>query len=356
MTVAERCPKSWLSAIGAQAEESAAPEWLRELRRRGAESFAAGGFPSASEEDWRFTDISTLVATPFRLAETPARIADPAALGVPGLSGARFVFVDGILAQGASRMGGLPAGFSARPFAEAAADPESGLAQHLGASLDARCDGFVALNTGLMNDGLHLRVDQGVRVADPVHILHVSTGKGAPTMSHPRHLIVAGAGASLTVVEEFVSEGGEKAFTNAATEIVAEAGSAVRHYRLVRENPQSFHLATLAARQFEDSLVEAHVALLGGALARCDIRPMLLGERCRTLVNGVGFGSGNQRHDLRVRVGHSRPHGESRQYYRSVLADRARSVFTGRIVVDEGAQKTDAVQTNRNLLLSEDAV
>ncbi|MBU1700679.1 MAG: Fe-S cluster assembly protein SufD, partial [Candidatus Eisenbacteria bacterium] len=201
-----------------------------------------------------------------------------------------------------------------------------------------------------------------------VRVLHVATQFStegserrmtppmAPSMVHPRSLIVVDESSEITVIEDRVSLGAQPALVNAVTEIVVGANARVHYYNLARENKASLAVASVYASQARDSHFASHTALLGGRLIRSNIYPVLNGEGCTSLLNGFYIPTGSQQHDTNMIVRHAAPHGRSRQFYRGILADQSRAVFSGRIIVEEGAQQTDARQTDMNLLLSNEAV
>jgi Fe-S cluster assembly protein SufD len=174
-------------------------------------------------------------------------------------------------------------------------------------------------------------------------------------MNHPRNLILAEEGAELTVVEEFLSLGDTTAFCNAATELVAGEGAVVSHYRIEQGNRGLFQISTLRIQQDKSANVSSHSLLLGGALVRNNVHPVLAGEGGVCLINGLFLGREREHVDNYMLVEHASAHCESRQFYHGILDDQAHGVFHGRIIVHKDAQKTDAKQTNRNLLLSDNA-
>jgi len=217
-------------------------------------------------------------------------------------------------------------------------------------------DAFSALNTAFMQDGLFVFVPRGIILEAPIYALYVSTAAAAPTISHPRNLIVLEESAEASVVEDYVSlDSGGVHFSNVVTELVAGENSTLNHYLLERENDSSFNVSTFRIEQQRDSAVASHTALIGGSLVRNNIHPVLAGEGADCLINGVFMGRGTQHMDNFMMVEHASPHCNSRQFYYGVLDDKSRGVFSGRIIVHKDAQKTDAKQTNRNLLLSDAA-
>jgi Fe-S cluster assembly protein SufD len=189
----------------------------------------------------------------------------------------------------------------------------------------------------------------------PIYLLFVSTASDKPLMTHPRNLIVAEHESQATIVEDYVSIGESVAFCNTATELVAGENAIISHYMIEREHRQAFNVSTLRLQQGRNANVSSHSVLLGGGLVRNNVHPVLAGEGGECLINGLFIGSGRQHLDNYMLVEHASPHCGSRQFYNGILDDHAHGVFHGRIVVHKDAQKTDAKQTNRNLLLSDDA-
>jgi len=190
---------------------------------------------------------------------------------------------------------------------------------------------------------------------EPIHLLFVSTAHEAPTMSHPRNLIVVEEGSQATIIEEYVSLGGAPALCNRATELIAGDNAVVSHYMIEREDVEAFNVSTLRMEQGRSSSIASHSVLIGGALVRNNVHPVLAGEGGECLINGLFIGNGSQHLDNYMLVEHAQPHCGSRQFYNGILDGSAHGVFHGRIVVHKDAQKTDAKQTNRNLLLSAQA-
>jgi Fe-S cluster assembly protein SufD len=334
-----------------------APDWVGELRTRGIRGFEEQGLPTLRDEDWRFTSLARLAETSFSLgadaADVPADAVRPWLF--PDLPGPLLVFVDGRYASALSRPGGLPEGVLCTSLAEAVRSHEDVVRPHLDRLAPSRPEPLTSLNAAFLEDGLFLHVPRGVVVEGAVHALFLAT-EGAGTMAHPRNLILVGETAQVSVVEDYVSLGSGASLTNAVSEVVVEDGGVCAHYVLERENEESLAVTTVHAEQGRDSQFASHSALVGGALVRNNVYPVLRGEGGWCLLNGLYVPTGRQHHDTFMVVHHASPHCDSRQFYRGILNDRARAVFSGRIVVHEGAQKTDAKQTNMNLLLSDDAL
>ncbi len=335
--------------------------WLTALRREGYDQFAEGGFPTTHDEDWRFTNVSAIAQTRFELArhETPIAAKDLARFGVSGFA-CCLVFVNGKYSPKLSRIPSMPKGVQIGSLAVQMTAANTGVQEHLGKYLNFRRDSFAALNTAFIEDGAFVRVSRGTVVEEPIYLLYISAPTTAPVMDHPRNLIVVEENSQATIVEDYVSldagqTEGSPAFSNTITELVAGEGAVVLHYMIVRESEQTFNVSTLRIHQGRSSNVSTHSVLLGGALVRNNVHPVLAGEGAECLINGLFMANGHQHMDNYMLVEHASPHCNSRQFYNGVLNGQARGVFHGRIIVHKDAQKTDAKQTNRNLLLCDDA-
>ena len=331
--------------------------WLRKLRENAFARFAEAGFPTTHDEDWRFTNVAPIARTQFRLAGKSLVQLAPAGLNTWKIEGsaARLVFVNGRFAPELSNMGALPKGVVAASLREQIEGNSDKLSTQLGKYADTQRDAFCALNTAFVEDGAYVHVRRGVVVEAPIHLLFVSTSNGAPLMSHPRNLLVFEDQSQGAVVEEYVSLGGGTMLSNSVTELVAGEDAHVSHYMLEREHREAFNISTLRIQQGRSANVASHSFLLGGGLVRNNVHPVLAGEGGECLINGLFVGGGRQHLDNFMHVEHASPHCSSRQFYNGILDEHARGVFHGRIVVHKDAQKTDAKQTNRNLLLSDDA-
>lgn len=336
------------------------PAWLRELRRSAWDRFAAVGLPRPTDEDWRFTRIDPIVQTAFAVPEhDPAwgvTAKDVAELAVPNLpAGATLVFIDGRYVPELSKAPQNTSGATIASLAQALEHDAAAVRPHLAKYAQLEGDAFAALNTASIEDGAYVHVPAGGAVAEPVHLVFVSTSGNRPTVSQPRNLILVEAGASAQVVEDYVSLGTAANFTNALTEFVVGDNAEAEHYLLERENTAALNVSALRVQQGRDSRFSSHSAILGGGLVRNNVHPVLAGENCWSLVNGLYVVDGRQHVDNFMRVEHQQPHGDSRQFYKGILSGRSSAVFTGRIKVHVGAQKTDAKQSNMNLLLSDNA-
>jgi Fe-S cluster assembly protein SufD len=331
--------------------------WLRRLRQDAFARFCEVGFPTTHDEDWRFTNVSAIAQTAFRLTRNrrvrlsqqelePYRVAGVAC---------QLVFVNGHFARELSLLGKLPNGVKVSSLAGEISSNPGAIERHLGRYLDIRRDAFCALNTAFVEDGAYVHIPRGTLVEEPIYLLFVSPADDAPSMSHPRNLIVAEEDSQATFVEDYVSLDGGTVFCNTVTELVAGDHTVLSHCMIEREHKEAFNISTLRIQQGRSTNVVSHSVLLGGALVRNNVHPVLAGEGGECLINGLFIGNGGQHLDNYMLVEHASPRCGSRQFYNGILDGHAHGVFHGRIIVHKDAQKTDAKQTNRNLLLSDDA-
>ncbi|MCX7018954.1 MAG: Fe-S cluster assembly protein SufD [bacterium] len=339
-----------------KAVEHHIPPRIRALRRSALERFCALGFPSAKREEWRFTNVAPLANTPFHLArQAGAGHLPPGALdkaGVKGLGARRLVFLNGRYDTRLSSPGEMPAGVRIGSLMAnlAHADPQA--EGRLGESAPWHDHSFVALNTAFIGDGAFIHVPRGVVIEEPILLIFISIAAEHAVVSHPRNLIIAERESQVCVVESYYGPSGETYFTNAVTEIFAGEGARVGHYKLQREGDRAWHMATVGIRQERDSACEAHSAAFGAGFSRNDVTAVLGGAGCSAVLNGLTMISGSQFADNHTRIDHAQPRCESQELYKGIFDERARGVFNGRIIVRQDAQKTSAMQTNKNLLLT----
>jgi Fe-S cluster assembly protein SufD len=360
VATAAQALQNYSESFGGLEKSTASHEhaWLRKLRQDAFARFAETGFPTSHDEDWRFTNLSAIAQTPFRLVRNGHHLPSRADIAPYHVAGAacQLVFVDGRFAPELSSFGRLPDRVTIANLATEIARHPAAVEPHLGRYLNIQRDPFSALNTAFVEDGAYVHIPKGVVLEGPVHLLFISLAHDTPSVSHPRNLVVAEENSQATIVEDYISLGsGEKALCNTATELVAGDHSVISHYMIEREHGQAFNVSTLRIQQGRAADVSSHSVLIGGTLVRNNVHPVLAGEGSECLINGLFIGNGRQHLDNYMLVEHASPHCGSRQFYNGILDGHAHGVFHGRIIVHKDAQKTDAKQTNRNLLLSDTA-
>jgi len=340
-------------------EAAAQPKWLVPVRKAGLARFAELGFPTLHCEDWRFTNVAAIANLPFTPA-TPVLvngaesklIADSIFAEMPGH---RLVFVNGHFSAKLSNLLPLAKGVRVESLAAALTGDTTLIEKHLGQHAAAEGNAFTALNQAFFTDGALIVVPDGVELAETVELIYITSGQQNGEAIQPRNLIIAGANSRLTVVESYLSTGSGTYFTNAVTEIVAGDHSHVEHVKLQDEAVTGFHIAGIAGHFGKESRAWVHSLALGAKISRNNIRVNLAGERLECVLNGLYLTRGDQVADHFMLVEHAQPHCASHEYFNGILDDKSKGVFHGRILVQEIAQKTDAKQTNKNLLLSDDA-
>jgi len=334
-----------------------AQPWLADLRQRAAARLAETGFPTLKEEAWRFTNVSPLLETEFTPAKAGSRhsMAALAGLTIAGEAGRRLVFVNGLFEPTLSSVRELPSNVRFENLLAAYKASPDVLRRHLGQHARFDDNGFTALSTAFVNDGAFLHIPRGVELKDPLEIVYLSTASGSASVSHPRTLVVVDDGGSGVVVERYAGLDGGQYFTNTVTELVLADGARLDHCRVQQEGAGAYHVAATQSVQGRDSVLESCSVALGSALARHDIGAIMNGPGGNLILNGLTLAVGHQHVDHHTTIDHAQPHCESHELFNGIFDDHSRGVFTGRIIVRPGAQRTDSKQTNNNLLLSRDA-
>jgi Fe-S cluster assembly protein SufD len=327
--------------------------WLEGLRAEALAEFRARGIPTTALEDWRFTPTRTLEELQFAAAgaaPAPAGLLESARERIGDAHAA--VFVNGRLHFGVSRLGGLPAGVRIDSLHRVLADTPERAAGRLGALVGPKRGAFAALNLALAVDGAFVVLAPGARLERPLHLVFAHVGSDVPTALHPRVFLHAGEGSHARVVEHHVGLAGSAGMINSATELWLDRAASLEHVLLQELPQQDFFFSALGVAQEAQSRFRGSSLALGGALARVELDVRLQGEEARADLAGLYLALGSQLLDHHVGVDHAVPRTTSRQLYKGVLGERSRGVFHGRVHVRPHAQKSDAVQTNRALLLT----
>jgi Fe-S cluster assembly protein SufD len=336
------------------------PAWLSAMRREAMQRFGAFGFPTPKNEDWHFTSpapIAEAKLEPMRAPSGTVTRADLAPLLFDRTDWPTLVFVNGHYISSLSTSNGLPSGVRVMSLATALREEPTLVEKYLGqvAKSDTQALVFTALNTAFARDGAVIHVAQGTELEQPIHLLVVTDEAGTGGVAYPRNLVVLEPNARATVIEQYVSLGGDRYLTNSVTETVIGDGATLRHYRLQRESEQAFHVGHVEARQGRDSHLVSFSFATGAELARINIHTTLSGEGCGATLNGLYMLGGVQTCDHQTRIEHAAPNTYSRELYKGILDGSSHGVFNGKVYVQPEAQKTDGKQTNNTLLLSERA-
>ena len=329
---------------------------LHQLRREAMEKLADAGLPTTRHEDWKYTNISPISKIDF----TPVL-----KYGAEGLTrdkidrysfGTRhqLVFVNGHFSADLSTVGTLPKGVVCGSLAFAIKSGEACAQRYLGTQIKIDETPFVSLNTAFLNDGAFLYVPDGVVLEEPIHILFVASNN-TPALITPRNLIVVGKKSQASVVESYVAISESQYLTNAVTEIVLRDNAVLEHDKLQLESMKAFHIAMIYGRLGGGTTFTSNSISIGGLIVRNNVTTVFDAERSEVTLNGLSLGTGSQLVDNHTIIDHARPNCASHELYKSILDGKSRGVFNGKIFVRPQAQKTDAKQTNKTLLLSDDA-
>jgi Fe-S cluster assembly protein SufD len=357
VTELARTQNNYQTAFQTTREFSPTVPWLELVRSSAMDRFEQLGFPTVHEEDWKYTNLAPLTKQSFVPATLPGRLEiDPARFVYPETSTAHLVVVNGFLSEELSVKTGLE-NVVAVDLLSAVGDARyNKIARaYLARNAGYHDSGLPALNTAFLQSGLFLWIPKNVKVETPIQVTFLTDPEESNTANFPRLLVVAEENSSATLIEAFISTREQQYFTNAVAEIVLKEGARLEHYRMQRESNQAFHVSLTSASLGRSSSYDTTSINVGGKLSRHDVSVVLDHEGAECWVDGLYLVGSDQHADTHSVIDHQQPHCNSHQLYKGILHGNARAVFNGKIFVREGAQKTDAMQTNKNLLLSPQA-
>ncbi len=330
-------------------EKDRGSDRIHPLRTSAHARLAEMGLPHAKQEEWRFTSLAPIREKVFPIARPSTNGVGREQVGEP----AHFVFVDGHFREDLSTAMTLPEGVKAMSLVRALEEESEIVLAHLGKYAHREDRAFVALNTAMIEDGAFIYLPKNSTVEDPIRIMHLSTGAKS---SYPRHLFIAKEGSRATIVESYVSTSSEASFVNAVAEVVVGANANLDHVTLQLENEASIHMNAVQILLGRDSRYSNHKVTLGGRLTRNETDGVLDAENIVCTLNGLYHTHGEQHVDNHTWLEHRKPNCDSHELFKGILDDNSSAVFACKIHVFQEAQKTDAKQSNANLLLSDTAV
>lgn len=346
---------AYLSAFEEFDATEKSPSWLADLRRSGISHFTELGFPTLKQEEWVFTNVKPIQDLSFIPAAKPTSAhINVERFKFEGLEGARLVFVDGHLAHALSAIPELPDGIIVSNFAAALESHGDLVQKHLARYAKTDESGFSALNTAFIQDGAFVHLPRGKVLDQPVHLIFLSTD-GDTNTANLRNLIIAEPNSQAKVIESYYSVGDQAVFANAVTEVFVDENACVEHTKFQEMNHESFHVATIQAQLARSSRFTSHSISTGARIARNNINLVMNGEGIECTLNGLYLVGGRQLVDHHTLADHALPHCDSHEFYHGILGGQSRGVFNGKIYVREDAQKTDAKQSSRAILLSDKA-
>lgn len=349
--------ESWLPSVGAHASDPA-PDWLADERQRGLVEARRMGLPTQRHEAWRYTGLKPLLEKGFKTESgLSARIPEGAieSVLVPGLASHRILMVNGRYQPALSATGHPGPGIRVDSLRRLVQDEPEVVKGLLAQAAEPDTRLFTALNTAAIDDGLVVLVDPDVTVDQPIELIHLSIGVEEPRVAQPRHLVVLGDRAQVSLIERYVGVRDALYCTNSVAEVILGQGARLTHHRIQAESRVAFHLSSLFVRQQAASRYQGVNVGFGSAWARTDLVARFDGPDAECVFEGLYLAGDGQLIDYHLEVDHRIPHCTSREHFKGLLLGRGRAVFDGRVHVARDAQKTDAQMSNHNLLLSPNA-
>lgn len=307
-------------------------------------------FPTTRDEYWKYTRVAKLVSASYN--QIGLSSVDISSLVIPELDAHLIVIINGIFSADHSIKESV-SGLSIQSIAALEGDEKALALEHLGRHIESKSNAFTALNTAYFQDGIFIKVDKNAVIEKPIYILNVSTGERQATQT--RNLILVGDNAKVEIVNHFVGNDNSGSFTNAVTEIVAEAGSHGKVYLLQEEGDEANQVNSTHIVQKASSTFSVLTVTMSGALVRNNLNFAITGEGCESNLNGLYFTSGNQHVDNHTYADHQVANCNSNELYKGVMTDKSTGVFNGKIMVHQAAQQTNAFQSNQNILLTDRA-
>jgi Fe-S cluster assembly protein SufD len=323
---------------------------LLPLRRAAFDRFIAAGFPTTRNEEWKYTNLRRLESRTFELA-VPAPVSAEIQQHWFKDGAACLVFVNGHFVPSLSQVPPLPPGVTLVTLGQWLERDCEGAAQILGQTLEQSQTALDALNAALFEDGVFIRLSRDAQLDTPIHVVHHWTSAPSARMAHPRLIVHADECSRCTLIEHFSGAEGEN-WTNVSASIAVGKSARFEHLRVQEESIRGFHIGRIEASVAEHGRYACHDIAFGASLARLDLHVKLVGSNSSVDLHGLLTPAGTQHIDAHTKIEHCVPHTQSSEEYRGIAAGRGRGEFNGKVVVYPGAQKTDARQSSRNLLLS----
>lgn len=332
---------------------------IHQLRKKAIQTFLKTGYPSTKNEEWKYTDISAVAELDFKPAQPVSTDQinrdDIQKFLFEGLQNSTLVFINGHFRADLSGLKDIPASIKVMSLQQALEQNDHLLEQNIAQHFSDRDESFVSLNTAFMQDGTYIHIPDAVVVEQPLHLLYLSLPGEEPPVSFPRNLIIAGASSQVRIVESYTALKEGEYFTNSVSEIILEKNAHLERYRIQDENLQAFHISNSQISQQRDSRFTDLNLNFGSHLVRNNITATFDDQNGNCVLNGLYVGGSEQLIDNHTNINHAKPHCESHELYKGILDDKARGIFNGKIFVRKDAQKTNAIQANNCILLSDSA-
>ena len=329
---------------------------FHEVRRSAISKFSELGFPTPRHEDWKYTNVTPMLEHKFKLPTETAKVPGEVLrdFAFDKLKENLVVFINGFFSEELSKIDLNSDDIIVSSLRKAMVNHSDLVNKHLGRYASFEDESFTALNTAFTNDGTFIFVPDNKVIEDPIHLINISTGN-AELVSYPRNLFIAGENSQVKIIESFHSLSDTTYFNNLVTEVFVGERAIVDHIKLQEESTNAFHISNSQVQQEKGSVYTTVNIDLGGGLVRNNLTILLNDEHCESHLFGFYLGQGTQHIDNHTFIDHAKPHCFSNELYKGILDDKARGVFNGKIIVRPDAQKTNALQSNKTLLLTNDA-
>lgn len=329
---------------------------VHQTRREAMQNFEKLGFPTIKHEEWKYSNVNSLVKQAFDFnVKTEFGSEELETLAIPNLEGNILYFINGIYNPSLSRIVSPENQLQILSFGQAVKENPSLLDAYFAKYANYQDDAFTALNTAFAHDGVVVNVPAGKVVEQPIILRFITDARTANAASQPRNLIVVGKNAEVKMAEAFRTIGENGSFTNIVTEIVIDENANVQYYKVQNETEKAYHIGTTQVSQKANSHFYAVTVTVNGGFVRNNLNIVLDGQNCEAFMYGLYFPNGKQHIDNHTLVDHAKPNSYSNELYKGVLQDKSTGVFNGKIFVRDGASKTNAYQSCRNVVLSDEA-
>ena len=329
---------------------------FHQIRKDAIKKFSALNFPSIKDEEWKYTNINPLLSKAFKSADSIPEV-DPQFIDKYLFDKKDFitlVFVNGYFSKEFSDVESVPKGLILETISEAIKKHPELVLNYFAKSASAEKNIFTALNTAFADHGTFVHVEENAIIEKPIQILYVT--KADDIFVSPRNLFLVSKNAQVKITETYTGFGDRSYFTNQVTEFIVNDSAVVEHVRIQDEHLQSFHISTLSVDLEKSSNFSSYNINFGGALVRNNVNATFNNSFAECRLNGLYVTEGNQFVDNHTMIDHAKPNCLSNELYKGILNDTSRGVFNGKVFVRQDAQKTNAYQQNKNILLSNDAV
>lgn len=331
---------------------------LHGIRQKGMNAFNQIGLPSAKHEEYRYTNFGKILEKKFdwiasHRSVDKIDIDKLAAFQIENLDAYRIVFVNGIYSESLSDHDNAPVTIT--ELQKVSESHKEAFNEHFGKHASYEDDAFAALNTAFIKNGTFIKVEKNIVVDKPIAIYNLSDASANESINYPRNLILAGTSSQVSIIEIFGTVGSHNSLVNTVTEIVMEENAIVDYYKIGNDSEHAYHIGLTQVYQTNNSTFTANTIAFGGGMIRNNLQIKIDGEGCTANMNGLYLLNGKSHVDNHTIVDHIKPNSVSNELYKGILDGYSKGVFNGKVFVRKEAQKTNAFQSNKNILLTDDA-